>query len=331
MITSFHRALLLPMIFLATALPAEARKLDIVASIKPVHSLVQSVVGHDNEVTLLLDSSLDPHIFRMRPSHIRKVVNTDVLFYVDRKLETFLESIVDNDQHSVKSVALSGAANLKLLPYRTSKIWFTEETGDHEGHDHEEMDLHIWLDPENAIQMVRMIEETLSGLDPDNRVTYIRNSKLVIKRLYELKDRLRQDLRPFREKPIMIYHDAFQYFEKAFSLYSVGAIQLKADSPPSAKHLKALKRIARDKHVTCVLGTPGAHPRIATVVMGDTSANYDVVDPLGVYLEPGPSLYMELIEEIALTLQDCQAGGGDVFDIDPGLKKDVPPPGLDFQ
>ena len=320
------RVLFSTVIFLAAAHSAQARKLEVVASIKPVHSLVQSVMGSEGEVSLLLDSALDPHIFRMRPSDIRKVIDADVLFYVDTKLETFLESVVGNDRHKVKAVALSGAPNLKLLPYRTSKIWFTEESENHDGHEHEEMDLHIWLDPENAIQMVRMIEETLSELDPDNRVTYIRNSQLVIKRLYELKDRLRQDLRPYRQKPIMVYHDAFQYFEKAFSLYSVGAIQLKADSPPSAKHLKALKRIAKEKKVTCVLGTPGAHPRIATVVMGDTSANYDVVDPLGVYLEPGASLYMELIEEIALTVEDCQAGGGEIFDLTPDLREDLPAP-----
>ncbi|WP_321397789.1 zinc ABC transporter substrate-binding protein [Emcibacter sp.] len=331
MINRLYRALLISGLFLAFTLPAQARQLDVVASIKPVHSLVQSVMGSRGEVTLLMDSSLDPHIFSMRPSHIRKVVNADVLFYVDSKLETFLTGIIDNDQQKVKSVALAKARDLKLLPYRTSKIWFTEETEDHTGHDHEEMDLHIWLDPENAIQMVRMIEETLSALDPDHRVTYIRNSKLVIKRLYELKDRLRQDLRPFREKPIIIYHDAFQYFEKAFSLYSVGAIQLNSDSPPSASHLKALKQIAKEKHVTCVLGTPGSHPRIATVVMGDTSANYGVVDPLGVYLEPGPSLYMELIEEIALTIEECQGGDHEIFDINPGMPAKKVPPAPDLQ
>ena len=94
---------------------------------------------------------------------------------------------------------------------------------------------------------------------------------------------------------MIVYHDAFQYFERSFGLKSVGAILLKADQTPSIKHIKILKKLAKKKKVTCVLGIPGAHPKIATVVMSGTNAGYGVVDPLGLYLDKGPELYFDVI------------------------------------
>tara|TARA_B100001939_G_scaffold304515_1_gene282902 strand:- start:487 stop:1503 length:1017 start_codon:yes stop_codon:yes gene_type:complete len=319
---------LVAILMAAAPLGAHTKQLSVVASIKPIHSLVAGVMGDQGTLSLLLDSALDPHIFSMKSSDIRKVINADILFYVDPELETFLSSIVSQKHYKLHAVRLAAQEDILLLPYRTSKVWFSEEqTSDQAGNrDHtnpqaaqEAMDLHIWLHPANARRIVTIIEETLSRHDPDNRLTYIRNAKLLIKRLYDLEERVRDQLRPMREKPLIVYHDAIQYFERAFNLKSVGAIQLKSDAPPSVKHLRALRKIAREKSVACVLGAPGSHPRIATVVMGDTQAGYDVIDPLGLYLDPGPELYFELIEEISLTLQQCQPVDSDLFDIDPQM------------
>lgn len=317
----FFKLGLLTSLFFAAQM-AHARTLKVVVSIKPLHSLVTSVMGDRGEIDLLIDSSLTPHIFRMRPSHIRKVIDADVLFYISPKLETFLSKPLRNPHQYLKTVAVAQDKDIELLPYRTSKIWLSEDN-DHEGHDHSDMDPHVWLDPANSRRMVVIIEETLSELDPANSLTYIKNSKILIKRLYDQEDRLRDMLRPIREKPMIVYHDAFQYFERAFLLYSVGAIQLKTDQPPSIKHLKNLKKIAAEKNVTCVLGVPGAHPQIATTVMVSTAAGYSTLDPLGLYLEPGPELYFELMEEMTLNIVDCQNDGGSL-ELLPDLKGIAP-------
>lgn len=323
--TKFFTAGLLISLFLITG-GANAKDLKVIVSIKPLHSLVTAVMGDRGEVELLLDSALTPHVFRMRPSHIRKVIDADVLFYISPKLETFLNKSLRRPGGSLKIVALAEDKEIKLHPYRTSKIWFSEkkEGDEHKDHSYDNMDPHIWLDPANSRRMAVIIEETLSELDPANRLTYIRNSKILIKRLYAQEDRLRDALRPFREKPMIVYHDAFQYFEKAFLLYSIGAIQLRADQPPSIKHLKSLKKAAAENNVTCVLGVPGAHPKIANTVMFSTDASYNIVDPLGLYLKAGTELYFELMEEITHNIVECQ-GDMKADELFPMLRA-VPPP-----
>ncbi len=285
---------------------AHAKSLKVITTIKPLYSLVASVMGDKGSPELMVKGGLDPHIYRLKPSNIRQIHDSDVIFYIDPNLEVFLKRIFKRKFKNFRAVALAQQKDIRLIPYRTSKIWYRDETVKQNHSKKGEQDLHIWLDPANARRMVTSIEETLSDLDPENSLTYIQNAQKTIARLYRMEEDIREKLRPLRQKPMIVYHDAFQYFEKSFSLKSVGAIVLKSDQMPSVKHIKTLKNIARKKKVTCVLGTPGAHPRIATVVMSGTNAGFDVVDPLGLYLDIGPDLYFEIMDEMARSIINCQ-------------------------
>lgn len=287
-----------------SGISVNAKELKVVTSIKPLHSLASRVMGDRGEIDLLVRGGVTPHIFRMRPSDFKKVVNADVLFYVSPKFETFLKTTSLVDRPSLNTIAFAEHEGIKLYPYRTSKIWFAEE--EHDVHDHSGMDLHIWLDPSNARRMVNIIKETLSELDPMNSIHYGRNAQLLIKELYEQEELIRELLRPLRDSSMIVYHDAFQYYERAYSLRSLGAIELTPDKTPSIKHIAALKKIAEERNVTCVLTIPGTHPKIAMTVMGDTKAGYGVVDHLGQYLEAGPQSYLQLMFEITQSILDCQ-------------------------
>jgi len=301
-------------VFLAPLHVVQAKSLRVIATIKPLYSLVASVMGNKGRLDLLVNSGLDPHIYRLKPSNIRQIHDSDVIFYIDNDMEVFLKRIFTGRHYSFRAVPLAPQDKIHLTPYRTGKIWYKDDEKTEHSNDGP-MDLHIWLDPANARRMVQVIEETLSGLDPANSLTYIQNAGKTIARLYRMEEDIREQLRPLRQKPMIVYHDAFQYFERAFGLKSVGAIILKPDQIPSAKHIKALKRLAKEKKVTCVLGMPGAHPRIATVVMRGTNAGFSIVDPLGLYQDMEPDLYFKMMYGMARSIVECQ----DKYDIPEGF------------
>lgn len=305
-ISKFISIILLASIIMWSSV-GNVKELKVITSIKPIHSLVSRVMGNTGVPELLVQGGVTPHIFRMKPSDFRKVANADVLFYISPKFETFLKSIAKNKLLNV--IAFANQKDIKLYPYRTSKVWLSENRLD-DPHMDSEVDLHIWLDPSNTRRIVNIIEETLSKLDPINSLTYIKNANLLVKELYDQEELIRELLRPLRDNVMIVYHDAFQYYEKAFSLRSIGAIQLNADETPSIKHLVALKSIAAERNVTCVLGIPGTHPRIALAVLGDTTAGFSVVDHLGQYLDSGPDSYFQLMFEITQSILDCQEKNG---------------------
>ena len=80
---------------LCVALSAQAQpEPRVLATIKPLHSLVQSVLGDTARVQLLLDNTASPHDFQMKPSQIRALHQADIVFYIDADFEQFLQRVL---------------------------------------------------------------------------------------------------------------------------------------------------------------------------------------------------------------------------------------------
>jgi zinc transport system substrate-binding protein len=149
---------------------------EIVASIKPLHSLVSSVTQGSDSVSLLIKGSMSPHNFALKPSHAKLLNNAKIVFYIDNQFESALKKTVIGLPTRVRVVKVSSTKQLKLLPTRAGDNW--EEDGhDHHHHDHGSNDLHFWLEPNNAIQIVKGIVRELSIVYPDNINLYKKNAK----------------------------------------------------------------------------------------------------------------------------------------------------------
>jgi len=103
---------------------------DVVASIKPVHSLVAGVMGDLGTPHLLMSGSESPHTYAMKPSDAEALNQADAVFWIGEELETFLTRAIANLGPDATSVQLIDAPGLVLLSY-------DEEDEDHEDHDHE--------------------------------------------------------------------------------------------------------------------------------------------------------------------------------------------------
>ena len=68
---------------------------EIVVSIKPLHSLVSAVAGDNNSVSLLIEGSMSPHNFALKPSHAKLLNNAKIVFYIDNQLESALKRTKD--------------------------------------------------------------------------------------------------------------------------------------------------------------------------------------------------------------------------------------------
>ena len=70
--------------------PVAAAEIDVVASIKPVHSLVASVMEGVGEPILLVKGTGSEHSYSLRPSEARALEQAEVVFWVGETMETFL-------------------------------------------------------------------------------------------------------------------------------------------------------------------------------------------------------------------------------------------------
>ncbi|RIA55030.1 zinc ABC transporter substrate-binding protein [Dichotomicrobium thermohalophilum] len=173
------------------------------------------------------------------------------------------------------------------------------------GHAHGDTDAHIWLDPANAKAMIAHIVGVLSEADPANGETYTQNGEEMIARLDELTAELREKLAPVQDKPFLVFHDAYQYFEAAFDLNAVGAITLTPGVQPSAQRVREIGEKVRKAGANCIFAEPQFEPKLVEVVTEGTDARAGVLDPLGADIAAGPDLYFELMRQNVDALVGC--------------------------
>lgn len=301
---------------------------NVVASIKPIHSLVAAVMQGVGDPTLIVRGSASPHTYALRPSDASALETADIVFWTGPDLERFLASSLDTLAPKATLVELDKAPGLTLLPPRESGTFEPhddnhngipddEEEGDadhdhadhdHADHDHdhgEEFDLHIWLDPENAKLMVTQIAATLAEADPENASLYEDNAEAERVMLDKLEQEITTTLAPIKDKPFVVFHDAYQYFNKRFALNEAGSITVSPEVAPGAARVDELHKKVTELGATCVFAEPNFEPAIVNTIVEGTPARAGVLDPAGSALTEGPDLYPALLRDLAKNLVDC--------------------------
>ncbi len=283
----------------------------VVASIKPVHSLVAAVMDGVGIPALLIHGGGSPHASALRPSEAQMLQEADVVFWIGEALEGFLAKPLQTLPHNAHVVALQQADGLTLLSSREGGAW-EAEAHDHryrpepaQPHEAFNNDMHIWLDPVNAQAMATAIADTLRQVDPQNEEKYAANAAALRQRLSNLDARLRDQLAPVRDMAFIVFHDAYQYLERRYGLNVVGALTVTPERLPSVQRLQDIRARIIETGVKCVFSEPQFEPVLIRTIVGGTGAQTGVLDPLGAELAPGPEAYFTLMEQLARSLRDC--------------------------
>ena len=173
----------------------------------------------------------------------------------------------------------------------------------HEGHAHGEHDPHIWLDPMNAKVILEEMTEHLIENDQANASKYKANLKKAHKDLDKLTKKVKSDLN--KDFKSIVFHDAYQYFEKRFDVNVLGAFTVNTDVMPGAEQLAEIREIIEHDKVSCVFSEPQFNPDIINAVARDMNIKTGVLDPLGATLTPGKTLYFDLISNMSKSFKSC--------------------------
>ncbi|NSY39595.1 zinc ABC transporter substrate-binding protein [Leisingera sp. ANG59] len=181
-----------------------------------------------------------------------------------------------------------------------------EDHADAHGHHHEGADPHAWLLPANAQAWLDVIAEELAEHDPDNAAAYKANAEAGKQEIAEAVASISARLEPFRPKQFIVFHDAYQYFERGFGLNAAGAISISDAAKPSPARVAEVRDVVADLKVNCVFSEPQFNPGLVATVLDGTGAGTAVLDPLGAELAPGPQFYPELLQEIGAAIAGCE-------------------------
>jgi zinc transport system substrate-binding protein len=291
-------ALLASALLLLASTGAFAEAPNVAASIKPVHSLVSLVMQGVGEPYLLVKGAASPHSYALKPTDAAALQSAEAVFWIGPDMEVFLEKPLEALAGGARVVALENSAGLAKLPLRQS------------GHDQtagplDQIDPHIWLDPENARLMVREIEQTLREIDPANAAAYKINADKALLDLDALTQELSATLAPVKDRPFITFHDAFRYFENRFGLTAAGAIAVSPDAAPGAARVEELRMRVKQLGAVCVFSEPEAAPKIVDVIIEGSGAKTAALDPEASAIAEGPQLYAQSLRQIAAAMAAC--------------------------
>ena len=304
--------------------PAKA-DIKVVASIKPIHSLASYLMDGVGKPDLIVDGYASPHGFAMKPSHAKMLQNADLIFWVGEDLESFLEKPLKSIAKKAEKIELMEIKGLNKLEFRERNIFEghddhghdehkkedehkehghkEDKHDDHHEHAHGEHDPHIWLDPMNAKVILKEMAEHLIENDQENASTYKANLKKALKDLDKLTKKVKSDLN--KDFKSIVFHDAYQYFEKRFDVNVLGAFTVNTDVLPGAEQLSEIREIIEHDKVSCVFSEPQFNPDIINAVAKDMNIKTGVLDPLGATLTPGKTLYFDLISNMSSSFKSC--------------------------
>ena len=310
-----HKAVSLAVLYaICTMHPPAAHAIEVVVSIKPIHSLVAGVMGESGEPRLLITGVASPHTYQMRPSDARLLNTADLIVWVGETMETFLGRPIAVLGSGAEVVTLHTAAGMRLLPSREGGIWRDEDLPthvggyDYHGHDHSELDAHLWLDPDNARRIVDVVADALGRVDPGGVRTFRTNAEAVRKRIGALESSLRARLAPVQRHAFVVFHDGYGYFERAFGLNGKGAVTVDPARRPGARRLAELRGALVEHGVRCVFTEPQFEPDLVRTVIEGTGVGTAPLDPLGVDVEPGPGAWFAIMHGLGDSVAQCLGG-----------------------
>jgi zinc transport system substrate-binding protein len=255
---------------------------------------------------VIIDGAASPHTYQMKPSDAAKLEEADMIFWVGPDMEKFMEKPLATLGAKAKIVELDQAPGLIKLPTRESGTFEPHDDGDTPHTDGSvEYDLHLWLNTTNAKAMAAMIEKSLVDADPGNAQTYAKNLADLDDRLDKLSAQIKATVAPIKDKPFIVFHDAYQYFEKEFGVAVAGSITVSPENLPGAARIAEIHRKVEQLKSTCVFAEPQFEPKLINVVLEGTNARTGVLDPEAGTLAKGEGLYSEMMMGIATSLRDC--------------------------
>jgi zinc/manganese transport system substrate-binding protein len=234
---------------------AAAKKLNVITATTDLASLAQEVGGDKINVESMAKGYQDPHFVEAKPSFLLKLRQADLLVVVGLQLEIgWLPPLITQSGNSRIQVGANGYLDAsqfaEILEIPQGSI--TRAMGDV----HPLGNPHYWLDPDNGRRVAKGIAGKLGEMDPEDGAYFQQRFQDFDRRLSEADKKWQADMKPFRGRKVITYHNSAPNFAHHFGLNVVGFVEPRPGIPPTPSHtLEVINMMKRD-HVKVIMVEP---------------------------------------------------------------------------
>lgn len=265
------RYLLLIAFALLAACSRAAKENLIITSSRPAYLIIHEIVGERIPIKNLLSPAASPHTFSPGPSEIKAVSKANIVFYIAENLDGWAA-----DLHAGHAVEM-----MNFLP--DAMIIRSDNHNHNHDHDHDHggSDPHFWLNPLAVKAILPDLCKELSGIYPEYKVDFERNSKKFAAELLALDSAVKRNLSAKSGKSVFTFHPSFNYFLKQYGLTFGGSIEAFPGKEPSPNYISELTSRINSAGAKVIFSELQFSKDVAQTIAELTNTKIAVLDPLG--------------------------------------------------
>jgi manganese/zinc/iron transport system substrate-binding protein len=205
-----------------------------------VADMVENIGGERVEVTALMGTGVDPHLYKASEGDVRTLESADIIFYNGLHLEAGLSGVLERmgDRSSVLAIT-DGIERSKLIAP-------PEFAGSY--------DPHVWFDVSIWMSTGETVRDTLIELDPEHADLYRANTEEYLTELEELHQyvQARAAEVPEEKRVLITAHDAFNYFGQAYGFEVRGLQGISTESEASTSDIQDLVNFIVEREIPAI-------------------------------------------------------------------------------
>ena len=295
-----------------------SESLHVVATTQIVGDVVRNVSGDRVELTVLMDQGENPHAYQVTVNELRAIEDADLVFINGFGLEEGLIGDLEpaaGDRLVVVSQGIVPIAGGHHDHDDDDEHGDDDHGDDHdddhdhddehgdedhddehdEDHDHDDESLaydpHVWIDPNNVMIWADNIAAALSSVDRSGSEFYTQNAAAYRSQLQAVDAELRAAFVDLPSRELVVDHDAFAYFARAYDFETVATIipGFSDAAEPSARDIAEVVETLRDHRTPAIFVGRQASPalvRLAEVISREVGRPIAVVPLLTGTLAP---------------------------------------------
>jgi ABC-type Zn uptake system ZnuABC Zn-binding protein ZnuA len=230
---------------------------DVLTTTTILADIARNVAGDQLVTQSLLPFGTDPHSYQPVPQDTRKINESKVLIVNGANYERSLDSLLATAKDKKEFIEASVGLRLRTV-----------------SGDDQEVDPHLWLDPNNVIVYVDNIREGLTNFNPEEADVYDANARAYIAQLQELDAWINGQVAqiPPKRRVLVTNHDSVEYFAERYGFKVVGSIinGFSSDASPSAQEMADLTDRIRLFEAPAIFLDAADNPALAQQIASET-------------------------------------------------------------
>jgi len=254
------------LLFLLSSLFVYA-KLNIIASILPEKTFIESIGGTYVQVSLMVKPGNSPHTYEPKPSQMKDISRAALYLAMDVEFEKVWLTKFSNQNPRMQIIDIT--KGIEKFP-----------VSEHGTQEAEHLDPHVWTSPENTKQLAKNILSALIQADTAHQMDYEKNYHLFLEKVEQTDQQIKQILSPLTEeqKRFIVFHPSWGYFAKAYGLTQI-PIEIEGKAP-KPRAVQKLITTARKLHIHTLLTSPEFSDSIAKQIARELHISILKISPL---------------------------------------------------